>query len=211
MSDGDCIAIFAQFYSTDSSAEVGFGHLLSCARVPKTQCLVVPSRDEGLVVSRKQDLPVIMLHVWVILTILFNWTKVSTCLSPEVWPSKTVKGPSVWLSKSKIRSFLSLEPVARSWESAEKLTDLTMWLWARVASSSPETASQILAEKSAAPEAALVALELRSTPQTAPLWPSNVPTQSPVSPCRSIGLPSVETTCTGQSFYCQTLKKKLSE
>ena len=39
-----------------------------------------------------------------------------------------------------------------------------------------------LAEKSAAPVAALVASRLTSTPQTAPLWPSKVPIQSPVSP-----------------------------
>ena len=39
-----------------------------------------------------------------------------------------------------------------------------------------------LAEKSAAPVAALVASLLTSTPQTAPLWPSKVPIQSPVSP-----------------------------
>lgn len=45
-------------------------------------------------------------------------------------------------------------------------------------------------EKSAAPDAAKVAFLLSATPQTAPLCPSNVPTQSPVSPCRNIGLPS---------------------
>ena len=46
------------------------------------------------------------------------------------------------------------------------------------------------AVKSAAPVAALVAPLLRQAPQTAPLCPSNVPIQSPVSPWRSIGLPS---------------------
>ena len=46
------------------------------------------------------------------------------------------------------------------------------------------------AEKSAAPVAAFVASLLRVAPHTAPLCPSNVPIQSPVSPCRSIGLPS---------------------
>ena len=45
--------------------------------------------------------------------------------------------------------------------------------------------------KSAAPVAALVAWGFKATPHTAPLWPSNVPIQSPVSPCRSIGFPSV--------------------
>ena len=46
------------------------------------------------------------------------------------------------------------------------------------------------AEKSAAPVAALVASLLSVAPHTAPLWPSNVPIQSPVSPCRNIGFPS---------------------
>ena len=51
------------------------------------------------------------------------------------------------------------------------------------------------AEKSAAPVAAFVASLLRVAPQTAPLCPSNVPIQSPVSPCRSIGLPSETQHC----------------
>lgn len=46
--------------------------------------------------------------------------------------------------------------------------------------------------KSAAPEAAREASLLMSTPHTQPLWPSNVPIQSPVSPCRNIGFPSVK-------------------
>lgn len=48
----------------------------------------------------------------------------------------------------------------------------------------------LLPVKSAAPVAACVAAVLRATPHTAPLCPSNVPIQSPVSPCRSIGFPS---------------------
>merc|ERR1719376_2000466 len=95
-----------------------------------------------------------------------------TCLRPEVWPSKVTLASalaSVAFSRSKMRSFLSLLPVARNSESDEKLTDLTMCLWLNVASSSPLTAFQILAEKSAAPEAALVALAFKSTPHTAPL------------------------------------------
>ena len=50
--------------------------------------------------------------------------------------------------------------------------------------------TKTLAEKSAAAVPALDAVELRATPHTAPLWPSNVPIQSPVLPCRSIGFPS---------------------
>lgn len=46
------------------------------------------------------------------------------------------------------------------------------------------------AVKSAAAVAALVASLFNVAPQTAPLWPKNVPIQSPVSPWRSIGLPS---------------------
>jgi len=38
------------------------------------------------------------------------------------------------------------------------------------------------AVKSAAPVAALDASRVKAAPQTAPLWPSNVPIQSPVSP-----------------------------
>ena len=50
------------------------------------------------------------------------------------------------------------------------------------------------AVKSAAPVAAFVASPVKVALQTAPLCPSNVPIQSPVSPCRNIGLPSTETT-----------------
>ena len=50
-----------------------------------------------------------------------------------------------------------------------------------------------LAVKSAAAVAARVARLFRATPHTAPLWPSKVPIQSPVSPCRSIGFPSTKT------------------
>lgn len=48
------------------------------------------------------------------------------------------------------------------------------------------------AEKSAAAVAALVASLFKVAPQTAPLWPKNVPIQSPVSPWRNIGLPSAK-------------------
>ena len=50
------------------------------------------------------------------------------------------------------------------------------------------------AEKSAAPVAAFVASLFNVAPHTAPLWPSNVPIQSPVSPCRNIGFPSENVT-----------------
>ena len=49
-----------------------------------------------------------------------------------------------------------------------------------------------LALKSALPVAALEQALLSDAAQTAPLCPMKVPTQSPVSPCRSIGLPSLQ-------------------
>ena len=46
------------------------------------------------------------------------------------------------------------------------------------------------AVKSAAPVAACVASLFKVALHTAPLCPSKVPIQSPVSPCRNIGFPS---------------------
>lgn len=46
------------------------------------------------------------------------------------------------------------------------------------------------AEKSAAPVAAFVASWFKVALHTAPLCPSKVPIQSPVSPCRNMGFPS---------------------
>lgn len=69
-------------------------------------------------------------------------------------------------------------------------THLTMWLCCRLTFSSPVTESHILAEKSAAPDDANVASLFNATLHTAPLWPMKVPTQSPVSPARNMGLPS---------------------
>merc|ERR1719228_1931507 len=114
-----------------------------------------------------------------------------TCLIPEVCPSNLTIG-SDGCSRSKIRSTLSLLAVANAALSLLKLTDLTMCLCWRVSSSSPLRASHSLAEKSAAPVAALVASLFTSTPHTAPLWPSNVPIQSPVSPCLNMGFPSLQ-------------------
>jgi hypothetical protein len=65
-----------------------------------------------------------------------------------------------------------------------------MCLCAKLNTSSPDTASHTRAEKSADAVAACVAGVFRHALHTAPLWPSNVPIQSPVSPLRSIGLPS---------------------
>jgi hypothetical protein len=49
-------------------------------------------------------------------------------------------------------------------------------------------ASQTLAEKSAEHVIARFACLLSEAPHTAPLWPWKVPTQSPVSPRRSIAV-----------------------
>ena len=54
----------------------------------------------------------------------------------------------------------------------------------------PLSSKKTHAEKSAAPVAARVASLFKVAPHTAPLWPSNVPIQSPVSPWRIIGFPS---------------------
>ena len=48
-----------------------------------------------------------------------------------------------------------MEAVARETESLEKLTDLTMCLCCKLSNSSPSTAFQTLAEKSAAPLAVI--------------------------------------------------------
>ena len=86
-----------------------------------------------------------------------------TCLMPDVWPSNMTLGSS-GCSKSNILSFLSFDPVARYCEHDEKLTDFTMCLCVKVSSSSPDKAFHILALKSAAPVAALLALRFKSTP-----------------------------------------------
>ena len=62
------------------------------------------------------------------------------------------------------------------------------WNWC---SSSPVVAFQTRAVKSAEAVAAITAASLRTQDQTAPLWPWKVPTQSPVSPLRSMGWPSL--------------------
>uniref|UniRef100_A0A6B0UE51 Putative secreted protein n=1 Tax=Ixodes ricinus TaxID=34613 RepID=A0A6B0UE51_IXORI len=93
---------------------------------------------------------------------------------------------------SKTLIVLSLLPVRSLTPSASKSTHRTMWGWVKVCSSSPATAFHSFAVKSAAPVAALEASLLSATPHTAPLWPTNVPIQSPVSPCLSIGLPSLQ-------------------
>ena len=80
--------------------------------------------------------------------------KVSGHRKFEILPSNVSFGSSGF-SRSKIRSSLSLEAVARETESLEKLTDLTMCLCCKLSNSSPSTAFQTLAEKSAAPLAVM--------------------------------------------------------
>jgi hypothetical protein len=66
----------------------------------------------------------------------------------------------------------------------------TMCLCWNEYSSSPVMAFHTRALKSAAPVTACVAGTFNEADQTAPLWPSKVPIQSPLSPSRIIGLPS---------------------
>mmetsp|Transcript_6580 Transcript_6580/g.16898 ORF Transcript_6580/g.16898 Transcript_6580/m.16898 type:complete len:210 (+) Transcript_6580:935-1564(+) len=94
-------------------------------------------------------------------------------------------------STSQHRTTLSLQPVRRRWASPEKSTALTMCGCAYVRNSSPVSAFQVLAEKSAAPVAQRRAALSMVAPHTAPLCPSNVPIQSPVIPFRRMGLPSL--------------------
>ena len=86
-----------------------------------------------------------------------------TCLILDECPSKITFGSS-GCSRSNIRSFLSFDALAKYFEHDEKFTDLTICLWVKFSSSSPDTAFQIFAVKSAAPVAALLASRFRSTP-----------------------------------------------
>ena len=70
---------------------------------------------------------------------------------------------------------------------------MTMCLCSNLYSSSPVMAFHSRAEKSALAVAACVAGAFRVAPHTHPLCPSNVPIQSPVSPLRIMGWPSVLT------------------
>mmetsp|Transcript_14914 Transcript_14914/g.28966 ORF Transcript_14914/g.28966 Transcript_14914/m.28966 type:complete len:204 (+) Transcript_14914:1427-2038(+) len=87
----------------------------------------------------------------------------------------------------KMRSRFSLPPVSSLSSSGENSTVLTTCLWSNWCSSSPFTASQSRAEKSPPPVATRLASELKAALHTAPLCPSKVPIQSPLSPQRSIG------------------------
>mmetsp|Transcript_13900 Transcript_13900/g.38106 ORF Transcript_13900/g.38106 Transcript_13900/m.38106 type:complete len:230 (+) Transcript_13900:216-905(+) len=122
------------------------------------------------------------------LTSLVPHGRKSALLTPAVWPSISVMD---WvLSVSKILSFLNLPPHMSSLVSGEKSTLLTMWEHWKLCSSSPVSASHSRAVKSADPVAARRAGVSRRADHTAPLCPSKVPIQSPVSPRRIIGLES---------------------
>ena len=89
---------------------------------------------------------------------------------------------------SKMRSFASLPPVRSCRESDDQSAARTMCLCLNSSSSSPVSASHTLAEKSPETVAHLVASGLSAAPHTAPLCPSKVPIQSPVSPDRIIAV-----------------------
>ena len=98
-------------------------------------------------------------------------------------------GAASGLCRSNIRSSFSW-PAVKSLlpaQSREKSTVLTTCLWAHVYRSAPVIASHNFTEKSAEAVAAFVAGKFSFADHTAPLWPANVPIQSPVSPLRSIG------------------------
>ena len=96
--------------------------------------------------------------------------------------------------KSYTRISFSYPPVTsvRPSPPGPKATVRTMCECGRQASSSPETASKTRAEKSAEAVAHRSASLSKEQPQTAPLWPTKVPIQSPVRPLRSMGWPSLE-------------------
>mmetsp|Transcript_28490 Transcript_28490/g.64509 ORF Transcript_28490/g.64509 Transcript_28490/m.64509 type:complete len:206 (-) Transcript_28490:3-620(-) len=100
----------------------------------------------------------------------------------------TMRGSlSGWLM-SNMRSFASFPPVTSVLLSADQSAARTMCRCLSSRSSSPVIASQTLAEKSPEHVATRVAGALSAAPQTAPLCPSKVPIQSPVSPERSIAV-----------------------
>lgn len=99
------------------------------------------------------------------------------------------EGPRVHTHVNRrLRTFASFPPVMSVVESADQSTQRTICLCLSSSSSSPVSASHTLAEKSPDAVAARVAGMFSAAPQTAPLWPSNVPIQSPVSPERIIAV-----------------------
>lgn len=112
-----------------------------------------------------------------------TWVKVTVltmCLCASVRTSSPLTASHTFL-KSKL--LCQHKRCAVQFKTSVSLTRLRQ----RVA---PTKVGQTHAVKSAAAVAALVASVLRVAPQTAPLWPRNVPIQSPVSPWRNMGLPS---------------------
>jgi hypothetical protein len=94
--------------------------------------------------------------------------------------------------KSKRRSFFSFPPVITLVASESTATLRTIWPCVNVCKHSPVYVSHTLAEKSALPVTARAASPpLSLALHTAPLWPKNVPTQSPTQ-SRSMGLPSLQ-------------------
>ena len=110
--------------------------------------------------------------------------KKRTTLMVLVCPNSMRGSLSGWLM-SNIRSFDSFPPVTSVELSADQSAQRTMCRCLNSQSSSPEMASHTLAEKSAEHVAACVAGLLSAAPHTAPLCPSKVPIQSPVSAARS--------------------------
>ena len=115
--------------------------------------------------------------------------KSSSLLSSSTWEKSTALTMCLWLYEETsfpVTAFHTLLGGGRGTKNS--VIQQTLVWWSPDLFHLPGTSTH--AVKSAAPVAALLASLLRLAPHTAPLWPSNVPIQSPVSPWRSIGFPS---------------------
>lgn len=123
------------------------------------------------------------------LSIMFKLGCQIADLMVAVCPSSSTAGES-GRYRSKIRSLFSSPPVTIRVPSGLKSAVRTMCWCENEYNSRPVHASHTLAVKSAEPVTARWAPRVSRALHTAPLWPLNVPIQSPVWPSLSIGLPS---------------------
>ena len=109
---------------------------------------------------------------------------------PEGLPLRQ-NASSSGLLRSKMRTIFSMPPVMTLVRFSEKWHVRTICLCWKRCSSSPVSASHTRAVKSADAVSASSAGLFSFAAHTAPLCPSKVPIQSPVSPFLSIGFPSL--------------------
>eukprot|EP01139_Manchomonas_bermudensis_P019633 Amastigsp_a677050_48.p2 type:complete len:239 gc:universal Amastigsp_a677050_48:257-973(+) len=114
-----------------------------------------------------------------------------TMRMPAVSPSPLLSVSAPVVVSKTLSSFLR-PPVATRPPSLVTSTPLTTCSCGRVRTSSPESNDHSLTEKSAEAVATSGARAAFRMHHTAPLWPSNVPIQSPVTPSRTMGLPSTD-------------------